>query len=88
MALPLEKLPIAAIGRVGAHFSRGSSEGEIRRRFGAPGQQDRLCALTVRSLGAGKQQLDREYCGGREQPGVQSSVNVRNITNGECTKAV
>jgi hypothetical protein len=52
VALPQEKLPVAAIGRVGAHFSCGSSAAKIRRRSGAEGQQDRPCALTLKGPGS------------------------------------
>src|SRR4051794_12178026 len=82
--LPLEKLPMAAISRCGAHFSCSSSAAKIRRRFGAAGQLDGPCAPNVSSAFEKLKLVELERYGGKEQPGAQSSVRVRNITNRCC----
>jgi hypothetical protein len=57
VALPQEKLPVAAIGRVGAHFSCGSSAAKIRRRSGAEGQKAPPRTLTLKGPGVWKREV-------------------------------
>jgi hypothetical protein len=84
VALPQEKLPVAAVRCVGAHFSCGSSAAKIRRQSGAEGQQDRPCALTLKGPGSqemGSELWELERCGRKGKSGPKASAMVRNITN-------